>query len=420
MLTKDERLTRLKLNSFLSRAPANLLSELAEHAHERLFQANEFVFAKDDIAEDFYVLLDGRIRHPEVQNTDESLSVAQEVSTPGQIFGFAAAVQGARRLISALCERETRVLAINGDMFQEACLRHGVPGQTLVHELARVYAGYEHRVTGFSGWISIRNASKVYDPTNNPVVAVENCSVEIRPGEFCAIVGPSGCGKSTLLNAIAGFDALTDGVIYLDGKWINRPGFRPKPGPDRIVVFQNGGLFPWATIKENMIRGPLVQNRADRRTITEQAQNLLARVGLADVMDLYPGAISSGMCRRVEIVRALLNEPRVLLLDEPFRGLDALTKTVTHNALLELYDLTRKTVLFITHDLEEAIYLADRVLVMTSRPGRFKQTIHVDLPRPRTTKMLTSPELLRLKEEAIEAVHEEAVKAFAAGERELA
>jgi NitT/TauT family transport system ATP-binding protein len=251
-------------------------------------------------------------------------------------------------------------------------------------------------------------------------VAVDDCSIEIRPGEFCAIVGPSGCGKSTLLNAIAGFDSLTSGIIYLDGECINRPGARPQPGPDRIVVFQNGALFPWATIRENLIRGPVVQNRMSEAEALKGARALLEKVGLAGIEDLYPGAISSGMCRRVEIIRALLNDPRVMLLDEPFRGLDALTKTVTQNALLELYDLAMKTVLFITHDLEEAIYLADRVLVMTTRPGRIKQTIVVDLPRPRTVAMLTSPEFLRLKEEAIDAVHEEASKAFLAGERELA
>jgi len=251
-------------------------------------------------------------------------------------------------------------------------------------------------------------------------VAVDDCSIEIRPGEFCAIVGPSGCGKSTLLNAIAGFDSLTSGGIELDGEWINRPGMSPRPGPDRIVVFQNGALFPWATIRENLVRGPIVQRRMNEKTALEKAREMLTRVGLADIEDLYPGAISSGMCRRVEIIRALVNDPKVILLDEPFRGLDALTKTVTHNALLELYDLSAKTVLFITHDLEEAIFLADRVLVMTTRPGRIKQTIAVDLPRPRTMDLLTAPEFLRLKEEAIEAVHEEAVKAFAAGERELA
>ncbi len=286
--------------------------------------------------------------------------------------------------------------------------------------LTRTFAAHERGVAARSGWVSLRNVGKVYDPLGKSVVAVDDCSIEIRPGEFCAIVGPSGCGKSTLLNAIAGFDSLTSGGIELDGEWINRPGMSPRPGPDRIVVFQNGALFPWATIRENLVRGPIVQRRMNEKTALEKAREMLTRVGLADIEDLYPGAISSGMCRRVEIIRALVNDPKVILLDEPFRGLDALTKTVTHNALLELYDLSAKTVLFITHDLEEAIFLADRVLVMTTRPGRIKQTIAVDLPRPRTMDLLTAPEFLRLKEEAIEAVHEEAVKAFAAGERELA
>jgi NitT/TauT family transport system ATP-binding protein len=187
-----------------------------------------------------------------------------------------------------------------------------------------------------------------------------------------------------------------------------------------MVVFQHGALFPWSTVLENLIRGPVVQGRMSEREAITRGRELLAKVGLTDIEGLYPGSISSGMCRRVEIIRALLNDPRVILLDEPFRGLDALTKTVTQTALLELYDLSRKTVLFITHDLEEAIYLADRVLVMTTRPGRIKQTISVDLPRPRSAKLLTTPEFIRLKEEAIEAVHDEAVKAFSAGEKEYA
>src|SRR5262249_17647507 len=179
-------------------------------------------------------------------------------------------------------------------------------------------------------------------------------------------------------------------------------------------------LFPWATIRENLIRGPIVQRRLSHDAALAKARELLARVGLSEIEHLYPGQLSSGICRRVEVIRALLNDPRVILLDAPFRGLDALTKAVMHNALLELYDMSRKTVLFITHDLDEAIYLADRVLVMTTRPGRLKQTMFIDLPRPRTTKLLSTAQFLRLKADAIEAVHEEAIKAFAAGEREIA
>ena len=421
MFTNDEKLQVLRLSSFLAKAPAPMLAEIASAARERTFERGEFIFSKNDPPEDFYLLVEGKVGHPEVQAAEEQFSVTREVTAPGQLFGFAALVQGMpKRVISARCERKTTVLAVNGHGFQNLARRHGRVGHELLQELTRAFAGHERSVMNRSGWVSIRNAGKVYDPLGRSVVAVDDCSIEVRPGEFCAIVGPSGCGKSTLLNAVAGFESLTEGVIYLDGEWINRPGAKPKPGPDRIVVFQNGALFPWATIRENLIRGPVVQGRMSPEMALEKARELLAKVGLSDIEDLYPGTISSGMCRRVEIIRALLNNPRVILLDEPFRGLDALSKSVTHDALLELYDMSPKTVLFITHDLEEAIYLADRVLVMTSRPGRIKQTIHVDLPRPRTIKLLTSPEFLHLKEEAIEAVHEEALKAFAAGEREHA
>jgi len=421
MLSQQDLVALFRSNSFLRDAPAELLAQIALAAREETFARGVFIYAKNDAADNFYVLIEGRVGHPEVQAAEEQYSVAREVVVPGQLFGFAALVQGLpKRVISARCEVRTRVLAVNGRTFQALARNAGRAGHELLQALTRTFAAHERGVAARSGWVSIRNAGKIYDPLGRSVIAVDDCSIEVRPGEFCAIVGPSGCGKSTLLNGIAGFDSLTAGGIALDGEWINRPGERPKPGPDRIVVFQNGALFPWATIRENLIRGPVVQKRMSEAKALERARELLARVGLADVEELYPGAISSGMCRRVEIIRALVNDPKVILLDEPFRGLDALTKTVTHNALLELYDLSAKTVLFITHDLEEAIYLADRVLVMTTRPGRIKQTIEVDLPRPRTLDLLTAPEFLRLKEEAIEAVHEEAVKAFAAGEREFA
>lgn len=421
MMGRDEKLALLRASPLLGRLPETMLDEIAGQAMEHRYDSGAIVYAKNDPSADFYVLIEGRIEHPEVSAPDPDVAVAHAVERKGQVFGFAAMVQGLpRRAITARCTQASRLLSVSGAWFQGLAGRSGKDGHDILQAFARIYAGHELAVAGQSGWLSVRNAGKVYDPYGQAVVAVDDCSIEIRPGEFCAIVGPSGCGKSTLLNAIAGFDSLTSGDIRLDGQAINRPGMKPKPGPDRIVVFQNGALFPWSTIQENLIRGPIVQRRMNQATAVDKARALLERVGLAGIEDLYPGAISSGMCRRVEIIRALLNDPRVILLDEPFRGLDALTKTVTHNALLELYDLSRKTVLFITHDLEEAIYLADRVLVMTTRPGRFKQTIHVGLPRPRSTKLLTAPEFLRLKEEAIEAVHEEALKAFAAGERELA
>jgi NitT/TauT family transport system ATP-binding protein len=270
------------------------------------------------------------------------------------------------------------------------------------------------------GALRIENVGKVYDPEGAHVVALEDVSLDIPPGEFCVVVGPSGCGKTTLLSIVAGFDSLTSGTIAMDGTLLAAPGKRLAPGADRMVVFQNGALFPWKTVLWNVICGPVLHGRLSREEAEARARALLAQVGLAEVEGQYPGQLSGGMKRRVEIVRALMNDPAVLLLDEPFRALDALTKGVMHECLLQLYDLTAKTVFFITHDLEEAIFLADRVIVMTTRPGRVKKVIEVDLPRPRDYLVLSTPRYLELKEEALEAIHEEALKAFEAGERELA
>jgi ABC-type nitrate/sulfonate/bicarbonate transport system ATPase subunit len=269
------------------------------------------------------------------------------------------------------------------------------------------------------GAISIRNVSKVYDPDGVNLLAVDNCSLEIASGEFCVIVGPSGCGKTTLLNAIAGFHDISAGEIDLDGHVLCRPGRAPEPGADRMVVFQNGALFPWYNVLDNVTYGPEVQGRP-RKEARDAALALLAELGLADIARNYPGELSSGMRRRVEIARALINDPTVLLLDEPFRAMDALTKGVVHEFLLQALDRVNKTVFFITHDLEEALFLGSKVVIMTTRPARVKMVIDVDFPRPRTFRVRSSQHYLELKQKVFEAVHEEAAKAFAAGERELA
>lgn len=270
------------------------------------------------------------------------------------------------------------------------------------------------------GELTIRNIGKVYDPEGIHVVALEDVSLEIKAGEFCVVVGPSGCGKTTLLNAIAGFDQLTGGEIFMDGKLLASPGKKLLPGPDRMVVFQHGALFPWKTVMWNVTCGPLKQGRMNFAEAKEKGRELLARVGLHGIEDQFPEGLSGGQKRRVEIIRALMNDPKVLLLDEPFRALDALTKSVVQEHLLELFDFSPKTIFFITHDLEEAIFLADRVAVMTTRPGTIKKIVAVDIPRPRDYRVLTSGRFLELKAELGEAIHEEAKKAFEAGERELA
>ena len=275
--------------------------------------------------------------------------------------------------------------------------------------------------TNTKGAISIRNLTKIYDPDGVNVMAVDNCSLEIAAGEVCMIVGPSGCGKTTLLNGIAGFHSITEGEIYLDDELLCGPS-KPKAdqGADRMVVFQHGALFPWKTLAENVAYGPMVQGVLKKKEALEKAGHMLAEAGLGDVGHKYPGEVSSGMARRAEIVRALINDPKVLLLDEPYRAMDSLTKSIMHEALLEVYDRTKVTIFFITHDLEEAIFLGDRVAIMTTRPATIKKIVDVKIPRPRSYETLSSEEFRKLVDETKEAVHEEAIKAFEAGERELA
>jgi NitT/TauT family transport system ATP-binding protein len=271
------------------------------------------------------------------------------------------------------------------------------------------------------GALSIRGVTKVYDPEGVNVLAVDNCSMDIAPGEFCMIVGPSGCGKTTLLNAVAGFHSITSGEILLDRQMLCGPG---KPlaqvGADRIVVFQNGALFPWKTLAQNVAYGPMVQGVMSKREALERAHEMLSEAGLGEFGGKFPGEVSSGMARRAEIVRALINNPKVLLLDEPYRAMDGLTKSIMHEALLEVYDRTRVTIFFITHDLEEAIFLGNRVFVLTTRPARLKKVVNVTIPRPRSYEVLSSEEFRLLVKETKDAVHEEAIKAFQLGERELA
>lgn len=269
------------------------------------------------------------------------------------------------------------------------------------------------------GAICIDDVVKIYDPDGAAVMAVDHCSLDIEAGEICMVVGPSGCGKTTLLNAIAGFHEITSGRITLDGEVLCSPE-KPKaePGSDRIVVFQNGALFPWKTNLDNVSFGPAMQGKLTKAEVKEKALSMMADAGLSGVENNFPGEVSSGVRRRVEIVRALMNDPKVLLLDEPYRALDSLTKSVMHEALLEIYYKNKVTIFFITHDLEEAIFLGHKVAIMTSRPCKPKKVVTVDIPHPRDYSVLTSKRFRELMEETSEAVHEEAIKAFKAGEKE--
>ena len=271
------------------------------------------------------------------------------------------------------------------------------------------------------GALSIKNVTKIYDPAGVNVMAVDNCSMEIAGGEVCMIVGPSGCGKTTLLNAIAGFHSITEGSIHLDGELLCGPE-RPKAeqSAERMVVFQHGALFPWKTLQENVAYGPTVQKALSPSQAMEKGGQMLAEAGLGNFIKKFPGEVSSGMARRAEIVRALINNPKVLLLDEPYRAMDALTKQIMHESLLETYDRTGVTIFFITHDLEEAIFLGDKVHIVTTRPCQLKKTVEVKIPRPRSYETQSSEKFRKLLVEVNDAVHEEAVKAFKAGEREMA
>ena len=269
------------------------------------------------------------------------------------------------------------------------------------------------------GAIQIKDVVKIYDPDGAAVMAVDQCSIDIPAGEICMIVGPSGCGKTTLLNAVAGFHSITSGSIYLDGELLCGPDKpQAEPGSDRIVVFQNGALFPWKTNLENIAFGPMMAGKLSKQEIYEKARGMMADAGLSGTEHSYPGEVSSGLRRRVEIVRALMNNPKVLLFDEPYRALDSLTKSVMHEALLEIYYKNKVTIFFITHDLEEAIFLGHRLIIMSTRPCKPKKIITVDIPHPRDYSVLTSDRFRQIMDEAKGVVNEEAIKAFEAGEKE--
>ncbi len=241
-----------------------------------------------------------------------------------------------------------------------------------------------------------------------------DCSFKLAAGKLTVLIGPSGCGKSTLINILAGYEAPDHGDVAVDGVRVSGPG------ADRIVVFQETSLFPWMTVLQNIIYGPRVQRTRAQADIQSDALRLLDRIGLQEFKDKYPGQLSGGMQRRAELARAIINNPKVILLDEPFRGLDAMTRALMQEYFVDLFEERRQTTLFVTSEIDEAIFLADVLMIMSNRPGRITKTMNIDLARPRKPEVLTSRGYLRNKEEAMEILHEEAVKAFATGSKAAA
>jgi len=239
------------------------------------------------------------------------------------------------------------------------------------------------------GTVSFNGVSKNFGG-GRAVQALADVDFQIADGEFVALLGPSGCGKSTLLNILAGFETSSGGSIRFDGKPIG------KPGPDRGVVFQEASLLPWLSVWENVVFGPKVQGIA-RDVYEPKAEAILRTVGLEKFHDALPVQLSGGMRQRVGIARVLVMEPRALLMDEPFGALDAQTRLSMQQLLLDVWQKQKTTVLFVTHDIDEAILLADRVCVMSARPGRITRSIPISLRRPRSIDDLTNPDFIGFK-----------------------
>jgi NitT/TauT family transport system ATP-binding protein len=253
--------------------------------------------------------------------------------------------------------------------------------------------------------ISVADLSIVFDTPQGQVIAVDRVTFSVDHGEFVCLVGPSGCGKSTVLNTIAGLETPYSGEVTVDGTPMRRPR------PDVGMVFQQPHLFPWKSVRKNIAHGPrmLGKSRSEARAI---ADGLIEMIGLNRFADAYPHTLSGGMQQRVAIARALANQPRVLLMDEPFGALDAQTRSVMQDSLLELRERIDATVVFVTHDIDEAILLADRVLIMSAGPGRILRDLGVTLPRPRSNAIMLDPAYLALKKDCLDLIRSEGRRAF--------
>ena len=255
------------------------------------------------------------------------------------------------------------------------------------------------------GHVEVRDLAIRFETRTGTVEAVSDISIHVRPGEFVSLIGPSGCGKSTLLNVVAGFLEPSAGCTLLDGQPIRGPG------SDRGVVFQQYSLFPWMTVRKNVEFGLRLKGfpASERET---QARTLLGLAGLLSFENHYPDQLSGGMKQRVGIVRALATSPQVLLMDEPFGALDSQTRVVMQEILTNMWQRLRLSVLFITHDIDEAVFLSDRIYVMTARPGRIKSELVIPLPRPRTAEMTSTPQFAAMVRTIKTLIREESLAAM--------
>ena len=265
-----------------------------------------------------------------------------------------------------------------------------------------------------AGEIRVNNISKSYGAGLFTKTVVQDCSFTIERNKLTVMIGPSGCGKSTLIRLLAGFEKPTSGSIEIDGKPITGPG------KDRLVVFQESALFPWMTTYDNIMYGPRARGE-DTPQSRAQADFLLEKVGLKAFRKKYPPQLSGGMQRRAELARAMINNPDVMILDEPFRGLDAMSKELMWEYYATLFEESRRTNFFVTTDIDEALFLADRLIVMTNIPTKVRATIEVNIPRPRRlANIFDNDHANEVKMQALSLLHEEAMKSFSGGSRAAA
>ncbi|HIF59009.1 MAG TPA: ABC transporter ATP-binding protein [Rhodospirillales bacterium] len=257
-----------------------------------------------------------------------------------------------------------------------------------------------------SASLELRNVCRGFGDEWSREEVISDFSLSINPGELTVLVGPSGCGKTTLVNMLAGFDKPDTGQVLLNEKLITGPGM------DRMVVFQETALMPWLTAYQNVVFGPKIRNDLPGRELKKKADYLFEKVGLVEFKDKYPIQLSGGMQRRAELARAMINDPLVMIMDEPFRGLDAMSRELMQEFFVRLFEENRRTNIFVTSEIDEAIFLADRLIVLSNRPTSVRKIIDIKLPRPRELNVLSSTEAYKYKRDAMELLHEEALKNF--------